>query len=146
MFLFCSCQKGGSELNIKLSPIDKSYRELITVTYSDKQLEEITSFDGSIEVLNAEYPIECIRNTESGYRVSYCGEDHIAIIIFDHSFKKIMSNIYNFSVSKSSFEHLTQKQTLDDVREIDPNGNYFFYIQGDMMFQENLFTIRKMDL
>ena len=71
LLIFCSCSKGGRNLKIKISPADKSIVDLVSKTYDETQLLKIAKFEGSINEINTKYPIECLRENNSVYRVSY---------------------------------------------------------------------------
>lgn len=128
--LLCSCAKGGSELKVKISPSDKSIIDLTSRIYDDSQLLEIVKFSGSISELNIQYPIECLRDNSGIYRVSYLGDGNIAILLFDDSGNKLLGNIYGAEQLKSAFDGLVQGQSLEDVRKIDPEGEYLFLYTG----------------
>lgn len=128
--LCCACSKGGERLEVKLSPSEKTLVDLVTETYSDTQLLEITQFSGKINELNKQYPIECVRKIENTYRVSYLGDYSVAVIVFDKSGNRILGNVYSMLQSKSVFSSLTKGQSLEEVKEIDPKGEYLFLHTG----------------
>lgn len=115
---------------IELSPNDKSLEELSTKIYNESELQDIAILEDSMQELNKKYPVECVRGTLAGYRVSYVGETDLAVIIFDTSGQKIMGSIYKISKSKENFENLSKGISLESVQKIDPNGNYSFLYTG----------------
>ena len=119
LFMICSCAKGGSDLNIEISPPDKSLVDLASKIY-----------DGSLNELNTKYPIECLREDNGMYRVSYLGDGNLAIFLFDSSGNKLFGSIYSTQSLKSDFDRLVKGQSLDEVRAIDPNGEYLFLYTG----------------
>ncbi len=127
--LLCSCIKGDCNLEIKLSPADKTLVDL-SKTYDDSKLLEISQFNGTMEEFNNKYSIECIRQNDSFYRVSYLGNFSVAVIIFDDCGNKILGNIYNTTKMKSDFEGLSAGCLLDDVQKIDSKGEYPFLYSG----------------
>lgn len=130
IFLICSCTEGGSSLKIEISPSNKSLVDLSSKTYDEKQLLELSKFNGSINELNVKYPIECLRNDYGVYRVSYLGDESIAVLLFDGSGNRLFGNTYITQLSKSDFGRLVKGQSLDEVRAIDPNGEYLFLYTG----------------
>lgn len=128
--LLCSCAKGGSDLKIEISPSDKSLIDLASIIYEELQLSELVKFNGSIDELNAQYPIECLREDNGTYRVAYLGDGSIAVLLFDNYGNIFRGNIYNTQLLKSDFEGLTKGQSLEEVRKIDTNGEYLFLYTG----------------
>lgn len=127
---FCSCAKGGNDLKIVISPLDKSLIDLASQIYDEPQLLEISNFDGSMNELNSKYPIECLRKDDGVYRVSYIGHGSIAVLLFDNTGNRMSGNIYNTHLLKSDFNTIVEGQLLEEVRAIDPNGEYLFLYVG----------------
>ena len=113
---------------------DKNIFELVSIIYDNSLLRAIETFEGTMDELNELYPIECVRKTEfdsyQAYKVSYLGEDKVVVVIFDISGNKCMSWIYNLNSLKADFENLRIGQTVADVKNVDPNGYYWFLITG----------------
>ena len=130
LFLFCSCAKGGSDLKIEISPSNKSLIDLASKIYGETELLEVAKFDGSLKELNIKYPIECLRKDDGIYRVSYLGGGNVAVLLFDSSGNRLLGSTYSTQLSKSDFDTLVKGQSLDDVRTIDPNGEYLFLYTG----------------
>ena len=131
MFIeICSCTKGGSDLNIAISPPDKSLVDLASKVYEKTELLELTRFDGSLNELNIKYPIECLRADNGMYRVSYLGVENIAVFLFDNLGNRFSGSIYRTQLLKSDFEGLIKGQSLNEVKAIDPNGEYLFLYTG----------------
>ena len=130
LFLLCSCAKGGNDLKIETSPSDKSLIDLASKIYDEPQLLELAKFNGSIDELNTQYPIECLREDNGTYRVAYLGIGSIAVLLFDNYGNRYWGNIYDTQLLKSDFEVLTKGQLLEEVRKIDPNGEFLFLYTG----------------
>ena len=130
LLMICSCTKGGSDLNIELSPPDKSLVDLASKTYDETELLELMKFDGLLNELNVKYSIECLREDNGMYRVSYLGDESVVIFLFDGSGNKLFGRTYSTQLLKSDFDKLVKGQSLDAVREIDPNGEYLFLYTG----------------
>lgn len=128
--LLCSCTKGEIDLKVKISLPDKNLIDLVSITYSDQELLDIVQFNGTIKDFNEKYPVECVRKIHDIYRIAYLGKSNIVIIAFDNYGKKIFGNIYQISQEKSDFSNLVIGQSLDDVKKIDPNGEYLFLYTG----------------
>lgn len=128
--VLCSCAKGGSDLKIEISPSDKSLIELASRIYDESKLLEIIKFNGSLSELNTQYPIECLRKDSGVYRVSYLGDGSVAVLLFDDSGNRIWGKIYNTNLLKSDLGRLVKGQLLEEVKAIDPNGEYLFLFTG----------------
>ena len=50
--------------------------------------------------------------------------------LFDDSGTKLLGNIYSVQLSKSDFDGLTKGQSIEEVKTIDPNGEYLFLYTG----------------
>lgn len=125
-----ACDKGGNSMEIKTSPSDKNLIDLTSVVYEQSQLLDIVESNRSIDELNALYPIECLREIGGTYRASYLGDGSIAVILFDNSGSKVMGSIHDAIILKSDFNCLEKGQSLNDVRAVDPNGEYLFLYTG----------------
>ncbi len=130
LVLLSACTHGGNNLDIRLSDPDTNITDLISETYNENQLADIVGFSGTINELDTRYTIECVRKIENGYRVAYCGEFSIGIIIFNNNGKRILGNIYSATQSKSSFNVLSVGQSLENAKIIDPKGDYIFLYTG----------------
>ena len=130
LILVCSCAKGGSNLKFEISPSDKSLIDLASKIYDETQLLELAKFNGSMNELNTKHPIECLRENNGTYRVSYLGDGSIAVLLFDDSGNRLLGNIYRTQLLKSDFDNLKEGQLLDEVRAIAPNGEYLFLYTG----------------
>ena len=130
LFTLYSCTKGGNGMSVEISPSDKSLIDLASTSYDDRQLSEIIGFNGLLNELNAQYPIECIRANNDIYRVSYLGKGCVAVVLFDSSGKKLLGNVYRTPLTRHDFDGLRTGQSLEDVRKIDPDGDYLFLFTG----------------
>lgn len=130
LLLLCSCAKGGSDLKIETSPSDKSLVDLASKIYEETELLELMKFSGSLNELNIKYPIECLREDNGMYRVSYLGDESVVIFLFDGSGNRLFGSTYSTQLLKSDFDKLVKGQSLDKVRAIDPNGEYLFLYTG----------------
>ena len=130
LFALCSCANGGSNLKIEISPSNKSLIDLASKVYDEQQLLEVVKFNGSLNKLNAQYPIECLRKNSGTYRASYLGNGRIAVILFDNSGSKLLGNIHRTQLLKTDFEGLRKGQLLEEVKTIDPDGEYLFLYTG----------------
>lgn len=130
LLVICSCTKGGSDLNIKISPPDKSLVDLASKIYEETELLELMKFSGSLNELNNKYPIECLREDNGMYRVSYLGDESVVIFVFDGSGNRLLGSTYSTQLLKSDFDKLVKGQSVDEVRAIDPNGEYLFLYTG----------------
>lgn len=117
-------------MKVEISPQDKSLVDLASTIYDESQLLEITTFNGSMNELNNSHTIECLRENNDKYRVSYLGDGKIAVLIFDDSGNMLLGNIYSTQLFKNDFDRLVKGQSLDEVRAVDPNGEYLFLYTG----------------
>jgi len=130
LLLLCSCTKGEIGLEIETSSPDKTLINLASKIYTDSELSDIVKFSGTIDELNAKYPIECLRKNKNTYRVSYLGNGSVALITFDNAKNKIIGKVYNALQLKSDFSDLKNGQSLEKVKKIDPNGDFTFLYTG----------------
>ncbi len=117
-------------MKIEISPSDKSLVDSASQIYDEPQLMELAKFNGSMNELNTKHPIECLREDNGMYRASYLGDGSIAVLLFYYSGNRILGNIYSTQLLKSDFDRLVKGQLLDEVRAIDPNGEYLFLYTG----------------
>ena len=121
-----SCGKGESELKEKICSPDKNITELVSKKYSNSQLLTIAQLEVTMNELNKQYPIECLRKIGTAYRVSYLGNDSAAVIYFDSSENKIFGKVCSLYLTKADFNELATGQLLEHVQKIDPQGEYLF--------------------
>ena len=117
-------------MKIEISSPDKSLVDLASRVYDKTQLLEIANFNGSIDEINTKYPVDCLRENNSVYRVSYLGNGNIAVLLFDDSGNRVLGNVYNTQLLKSDFDNLKKGQSLDEIKAIDPDGDYVFLYTG----------------
>ena len=127
-----SCVTADNDLKIKISPSVESLIKLSSKIYEDSKLSEIANFNGSLSEIDIdiEYPIECIRKNGEYYRVSYLGSEKVAVLVFDNFGNKISGSVYSIQKSESDFRGLDKGQSLQDVKTIDPHGEYLFLYTG----------------
>lgn len=127
-----ACYKGESDLKEKISPPDKNISELVSKRYSDSQLLTIAQLNATMEKLNEQYPIECLRKVGNDYRVSYLGSDSVALIYFDSHENKIFGRVYSTYLKKADFDSIAIGQSLESLQKTDPYGEYLFlYTDSD---------------
>ena len=117
-------------MKISISSNNKSIFELTSNKYDNTQLESMIQFKGDMTELRELYPFECVRKVGDNYRVSFLGNDCVAIIIYDNCGNKIIGDIFNLYCVKSDFTDLRTGQLLNDVQIIDPQGEYLFLYTG----------------
>lgn len=125
----CSCGKDKEMQGIKISDINMNMRELITIEYSKEELDVIHELNKNIYDLNTEFPIECVRETKNGFRVTYSESECILELFFDQQGNKTFGKIYNLSRERSSFKEIIGK-SVENVKAIDPMGDYTFLYTG----------------
>lgn len=130
LLLLCSCVDEENDLAAELSPSDKNVVNLVSNTYKESELQKMIEFSGSIRELDAQYPIECLRKDGNSYRAAYLGDNCVAMLWFDDSGNKILGNIYRITCLKSDLVELMKNQSLEDVKAIDPEGDYMFLYTG----------------
>jgi len=125
-----SCVRGENDLRNKLSPWNKSLIDLASQMYNETKLWEIANFHGSIHELNSNYSIECLRETNHMYRASFLGNEAVAVLLFDGSGNKIWGNVYHTQLLASDFDIVKKGHLLNEVRTLDPKGEYLFLYTG----------------
>ena len=130
----CSCHKLAPKNRLdefNESPSGVTISDLCSNIYSDTALKNIAHFSGTITELNSQYPIECIRCIGSTARVSYCGESKVVCLTYNELGELMQTGcIYILDQPKSAFSVVKPGQTIDDVKKIDPNGNFSFLYTG----------------
>ncbi len=63
---------------------------LASKKYDNTELESIIQFQGNMEKLGELYPLECVRKVGDDYRISFLGDDRVAIIICDKHGEKLL--------------------------------------------------------
>lgn len=130
LFAFCSCTKGDGEMNIIESPSNANLIDIVTKTYNDSQLFDIVKFDGTINELNSRYPVECVRKINHLYQILYLGDSTVAIMTYDNLGNKVSGKLYDAKLKKSDYEDLTNGMSINEVKMIDPNGEFLFLYSG----------------
>ena len=133
MLLLCvlsSCSRGGSELKTIISSPDKNITELVSKKYTDSQLLDIIQLKLTMNELNKQYPIECLRKVGVSYRASYLGKDSVAIIYFNDNGKQMFGKLYYLYLTRADYNKLAIGQSIEEVQAIDPHGDYQFLYTG----------------
>ncbi len=125
-----SCINRGNILNNMELSENTNIFETVTTVYSESQLRDLSTLNCSIDELNSRFPVECIKKTDNHYRVSYVGENMFTVILFDENGKWIMANTYKAYLPLSDYKTIRKGQSLDEVMEKDPNGEYLFLFTG----------------
>lgn len=100
-------------------------KNLISTTYVDNELFDMSQFDYNIEEYNDKYPIECLRKAAfGGYRVVYSSKDKYLILIFDEAGNKTFSRVYNKSADLNFIKNITNNSTIEDVINLDEKADY----------------------
>ncbi len=132
----CSCGKKENEpfdIEKCVSP-NININRMFLKKYSQDEIEKIRKFDGTIEELNKEYPIKCVRKYDSDncYRISYLGENNIVQVWYLANEEKVYPILYKFSCPKKKLEELKLGTSVEEVQETDPDGDYaFLYVSSD---------------
>lgn len=129
MLVFCSC-KEAFDISGLVSDENKNMNELITRTYSGEQLKEMIIFT-SLEQLNAEYPIECLRMNDDGYQAVFKGEGIVMLVGFDTDGLRTETHSHPIIDNAEGFDGLAIGDSIRKVRELDPAGDYLFLYTGD---------------
>lgn len=130
LLVLSSCCKGESDITEKICSPDKNITELVSKKYSNSQLFSIAQHEVTMDELNKQYPIECLRKIGNTYRAAYLGNDSVAVIYFDSSKNRIFGKVYSLYLTKADFNELVTGQLLEDVKKIDPQGEYLFLYTG----------------
>ena len=125
-----SCNQGGEILGINIAPTNQSISEITSRVYDDATLLEIVGFNGTMNELDSQYPIECLRMDGDRYRCAFLGQRQVAIVLFDSSGNKLLGKIHKLQNFKSDFNELVVGCSLEDVQKVDPNGEYLFLYTG----------------
>ena len=129
VLLMCAAVSCGVK-GIEPSSPDSSLMDMATKTYTKAELSEIGQYQGTIKALDEKYPMECIRKIGDTYRVSYLGEESVAVLLFDRNGNRLFGDVYTTRLLKSDFSGLSVGGSLAEVKAIDPNGAYPFLHTG----------------
>lgn len=130
LILLTGCARPKRDLTIAVSPSDKSLIDLASGTYDETQLLELVGLQGSMDEIHAKYPMECVRKISDTYRAAYLGDGSIAVLLFDASGDRLTGKIYSTRLLKTDFDNVKQGIQLEEVRAIDPDGEYLFLYTG----------------
>lgn len=120
----------ANEKSIAMDP-QSNLTEIATVKYSETELQEIAAYRNAFFGLYRQFPIESMKKVQTGYRVSYLGEHSVVLLMIDSAASEILYGwVYRTDRMKSDFDALEIGQSLGDVRELDPNGQYLFLYSG----------------
>lgn len=134
----CSCGKKENEpfdIGKCVSP-NININRMFLKKYSQDEIEKLYDFmfhfEGTIEELNEEYPIKCVRKYDSAncYRISYLGEKSIGQVWYYADTEEFHAWWYNYSCPKRNFKKFKVGTPLDEVMETDPDGCYLFLYTG----------------
>ena len=139
----CSCGKKENEpfdIEKCVSP-NININRMFLKKYSQDEIKELYDFvfhfEGTIEELNEEYPIKCVRkyvdNEYYGtyYRISYLGEKSIGQVWYcADTEEEFHVWWYNYSCPKRNFKKFKVGTHLDEVMETDPDCCYLFLYTG----------------
>lgn len=127
---FCGCDSAAKEENVSKEQT-RNITEQIARLYSDAELTNIYSFKGSLEELDQKYPVECLRETEETKRAIYLGNHSIVFVYFDlNGNQSSVSKMHELRHTSDAFKKIHIGDTLTDVMEFDPNGEYLFLYTG----------------
>ena len=117
-------------MNFEISPFDKNINDLVSQIYDESQILELLNFDGSIDELNNNYPIECLRKEKGIYRAAYLGNECVVILLFDKDGNSLSAKKHRTQLIKNDFSSLKIGDSLEEVRLIDSDGEYLFLYTG----------------
>ena len=124
----CSCSL-NEKAGIQVSSDRLNMIDLCSQQYSYDELVTIAHYEGDLFQYDATYPIECIRQQGSVFRVVYPGKTHIAIIYFHQDGTKSLGRVFQLSPYLCEFDDALGK-TLSDIMKLDPVGDYTFLYTG----------------
>lgn len=128
IMVFSACNE-ALDISALISDENKNISELLTHTYSSEQLKEIIIFT-NLEQVNEEYPIECLRKKDFGYRAVFKGDKTVMLVDFDDNGLRIDAETVDI-IKDSGFDGLNIGDSVRNVRELDPAGEYAFLYTGD---------------
>ena len=95
------------------------------------QLQTIADDSGAMEDYRARYTPNCVRELEDGaFRMTFPGDNEIAVVLFDASGEKTHGWVYHLSAESAKLEDLKIGDSLDLVMAADPDGSYPFLYAG----------------
>lgn len=107
--------------------IDGSFEE--KVGYSDSQISEIATFEGSVDELNQKYPIDHFRENGNVLEIFYSSGRKVAVL-YCESDEVVLGKLHTIDTLKSDFDDLSIGDSIDVVKEISPDGDFSFLYTG----------------
>ena len=108
----------------------KNVTEITATVYSDNELDQICNFKGNLAQYSRTYLIECIREEDAGKRAVYRGDSGFAIIYFNQDGEKLLGEVVHSSLFLQNFTQFKEGDSLESVRNLDPDGKYTFLETG----------------
>lgn len=103
---------------------------LATKTYTNEELEAIKSFEGNYYELGGKYPIQCSKQLGDSYRVSYLGQDRVAVLVFNSKGEKLSGQVYTTTCTLEELTELAVGDSVEKVKQVHPDA-YFPLITMD---------------
>jgi hypothetical protein len=79
---------------------------------------------------NYKYPVNCLREDDGAFYAVYLGTREVVIVVFDQYGNKVIGKLHYLHKQKSDFGNLIVGQSLDAVKAVDPEGEYYFLFTG----------------
>lgn len=108
----------------------QNIHNLATTTYTFEQLAEIANFEGTYYELAGKYPIQCSKMLNGSYRVSYLGEDLVAVLWFDSKGEKLGRDVHTTTCTRDELSQIQVGDSMDKVKQVHPEA-YFPLITMD---------------
>ncbi len=121
--------KGVERLNSK---------DVVTHVYRDDELLEIANYQGSLEDLNARYPVECLRQNNLEKYVVYYSDTMIGLVYFDENDISFLSRAITPRFKSTEFDFLSSGDALSTVIGFDPDGDYPFLHTGVRIIKQSM--------
>lgn len=120
---------------VALSDTTRSALELCKDGYKDGKLTEIYEFmcgGKTVDQLNDEYPIDCLRKDDDGCHVIYQGSYRILVLQFneDGTWRKTdkLHSLYRLTETRGKFDELKEGDAVSKVQKTDPTAYFPFLV------------------
>ena len=130
VFILVACSTSKKDTLAMKQTEPNTFGEKTSDIYTDQWVENIVNFPGVYEDLIQQHPTSCIQTFEQVRSVYYYSTTKVAELTFDKTGNKLLHRLHDLTKSKKAFDDLKLGQKLDNVQEIDPNGDYTFLYTG----------------
>ncbi len=118
----------------------QNIQNLATKLYNAEELEEISNFEGTYYALSGKYPIQCSKTLGGSYRVSYLGEDRVAVLWFNSEGEKLSGKVYVTTCTLDDLSQLQIGDSMEKVKQIHPDACFSINMKDNGRIRSEHYT------